>query len=95
MTMTQENTKPQDGGAVSELSSSDMFGDECSEIVIRLQMVAYKDDKEAFEKHLMGKLQAMLEDGEKTFNPHKLVAVKYDVELRRVTSSPNVERRHK
>lgn len=87
--MTTENTESQDGDAVSSLSSSDMFGDECSEIVIKLQMVAYKEDKEAFEKHLMGKLKTMLEDGENTFYPHKLVSVKYEVELRRVKLSPN------
>lgn len=63
--------------------SDDIFGVECSKIVIKLQMVAYKEDKEAFEKNLMSKLQSMLEDGEKTFYPNKLIAVKYDVELRR------------
>lgn len=75
----------------SELSSSDMFGDDCSEIVIKLQMLAYPDDKKRFESYLMDKLKAMFEEegGDKVFDKHKLVAAKYDVELRHVKLPPN------
>ena len=96
MTMTAKNTKSQNGDTVSELSSSDLFGDECSEIVIRLQMLAYPDDKKRFESFLMDKLKEMLEaeNGEKIFEGHKLVSARYDVELRHVKLPSNAEDSH-
>lgn len=73
------------------MTSSDMFGDDCSEIVIRLQMLAYPDDKKRFESFLMDKLKEMFEEegGDKIFDKHKLVSARYDVELRHVKLSPN------
>jgi hypothetical protein len=61
-----------------------LFGDKRSEIIIKLQMLGYEEDKCAFERHLMDSIKKILEDGEKCFGQHKLIAAQYDVHLRHI-----------